>query len=86
MKVKIKKIAGITVTITDYGDCPEHIKQKFSSIEDAVRDMRNRDVLYKSVRINNKLINLQIEKTDEAIDNWHENFYDGGNRPTGMWK
>jgi hypothetical protein len=68
-------IANVTVkvTIEDRWPCPEHIKQEFSSLEEAVNDMKRRDVIYKAIRQGDKMVTLQIENTDEAIENWYEN-------------
>lgn len=86
---QVKTIAGVTVTIEVSENCPLHI-DKVASLESAVRYMKRRDVIYKSVRMGTQMYTLTIEKTDEANENWYQNKMrinkQGPGLPTNMWK
>lgn len=69
----IEKIAGVTVTLIAEDYCPAHFKQEFKSIPDAVEYMKRNDVIYKPIRMGEKMVTLKLEKTVEANDNWYEN-------------
>jgi len=88
-----KTISNVTVKVTVQENCPLHIKQ-FKTLEAAVDYMKDNDVIYKSVRMGEQMITLEISKTDEANENEYENMMKitpkhhnpTPDLPTDMWK
>jgi hypothetical protein len=89
-------ISNTTVRVTvneDYA-CPSHIKAQFKNLEEAVNYMKRNDVIYKSIRQGEKMVTLEILKTEEANENWYENemkitpkhMNATPDLPTDMWK
>lgn len=71
--MKTQIISNTTVKVTEEDYCPSHLKNEFASLEDAVNYMKRNDVIYKSIRQGEIMITLEIEKTEEANENWYKN-------------
>lgn len=86
-------INGVTAKITT-GDVKyaERFK-KFKSVEKAVDYMTSNDVIYGCYAIGTEMHTIELQKTDEANDNWYENemrinnkYFPQPDLPTNMYR
>lgn len=68
-----QKINGVTAKIeVEKGAKRSHL-QTYSSLEKLVSYMTNNDVIHKGANIGDDFYIVDLEKTDEANENWYEN-------------
>lgn len=85
-----QSINGVTATIAiDKGQIRKHLTT-FTSLEDAISYMTKNDVISKGFNIGDDFYDVQIEKSDLAVNNWYENEMRISKHtpelPTNFWK
>lgn len=88
-----EKINGVTVKFEVEKNSKRNHLTSFNSLSDMVKDMTSRDVIHKGANIGDDFYIVDLEKTDEANDNWYENemrindkHFPQPNLPTDMYK
>lgn len=86
----IQTINGVTAKAEMEKDAKRNHLTTFASLEKAVSYMTNNDVIHKGFNIGNDFYIIDIEKTEEADENWYENEMriskNTPELPTNMWK
>lgn len=87
----IQKINGVTAKVEMEKDVKRNHLTTFDSLEKAISYMTNNDFIHKGFNIGNDFYVIDIEKTEEANENWYENEIrisknNTPELPTNMWK
>lgn len=86
----VQKVNGVTAKVEIEKDAKRSHLPTFETIEKMVDYMTFNDVIHKGANIGNDFYIIDLEKTDEANENWYENEMriskNTPELPTNMWK